>query len=134
MNAADAGALKSADGVHGMDGVAIAGAGVAEDGQVDRFGNALGDLHLLGKGHQRLGNGEMRTAHIAAHIDGVKAQRLHQPGGHRVVSTGGDDGFASGQPRFQVGLQGHFTNTSGGAGFTARPVARPDGVGRRRAA
>ena len=124
MNAADARPLKGADGVHGVDGVAIAGAGIAQHGQAHRFGDPLGHLHLLGEGHQRLGNRQVGAAHIAAHINGVKAQRLHQPRGHRVVSAGRHDSLAGNQPAFQVGTQRHFKQTSRpGAGSCQRTAA-----------
>ena len=64
VDAADAGPLEGAHGVHGVNRVAIAGAGVADDGQGDRLGDALGNVNLLGQRHQRLGDGQMGAAHI----------------------------------------------------------------------
>ena len=103
VDAGQPGALEGADGVHGVDRVAVTGPGVGDDGEIHGPDNAGGDLHLFGHGHQRLGHRKMGAGHVSAAIDGVEAQGLNKAGGHGVVGPRSHDGFTGLDSCLEIG-------------------------------
>ena len=91
VDAGHARLLEGAHRVHGVHRLTVARVGVNDDRQRHRPHHPLGHRELLGHGHQRLGHRQVRAGDVAAAVDGVEAQRLHQPRRNGVVGSGGDN-------------------------------------------
>ena len=122
LERARAGALIGSHGALGIKGVAEAGVGVDDDGQLDAVadeGHRVG--HLGGRGEAdvrpaepRVGDGGAREVHR------LEARRLGERGGQRIVDAGGDEDGGLGEP----GLEGRVHAASIG-GEVMRPPGSP---------
>ena len=89
VDAADADGLVLADAAPDVDGVAVAGVGVGDDGDVDGVGNVAGVGHHLGLGQQaNVGETLLRRGAGAGHVHGVEAHGLGDLRVERVQAKG----------------------------------------------
>src|SRR5215470_12124840 len=83
-----AGALKLADSAGDVDGVAVAGFGIADDRYINRVGDFTGAIDYFGKGQQSgVGEAEGTVLSTARNMHEGKAEPLDQARLNAVVTT-----------------------------------------------